>query len=65
VGAANPIVFGPLNPGQIALVDADPRRRGVIDLSPGGQIPGTPSIQDQFGNALNALAYGGNIGPSD
>lgn len=62
IGAANPIQFGPLYPGQIAMVDTDPRRRGVIDLSP-GQIPGSPSIQDQFGNALSALAYAGDFGP--
>jgi hypothetical protein len=62
VGAANPVVFGPLNPGQIALVDTDPRRRGVIDLSP-GVAPGPVSLQDQFGNALAALAIAGNILP--
>lgn len=61
-GAANPISFGPLLPGQIALLDTDPRRRAVIDLSP-GQMPGTPSIQDQFGNALAALAIAQDIGP--
>jgi hypothetical protein len=62
IGAAGQIVFGPLLPGQIALLDTDPRRRGVIDISP-GQAPGPVSLQDQFTNALYSLSTSANIAP--
>lgn len=61
-GAANMVSFGPLNPGQIALVDTDPRRRGVIDLSP-GQGPQPTSLQQQFLDGLRSLAVAQNFQP--
>lgn len=61
-GAANMISFGPLNAGQIAMVDTNPRRKGVIDISP-GQAAASTSLQQQFIDALVSLAFNQNFTP--
>lgn len=59
IGLSSVVQFGPLAPGQIAVLDSNPRKRGVIDISPA--TPGAaPSIQSGFMQSLWSLATSGN-----
>jgi hypothetical protein len=52
-GSSTNVAFGPLLPGQIVQLRTDPRKRGVVDLTPGGAA----AIPVQQSNAVTqALA---------
>jgi hypothetical protein len=59
-GAATPVSFGPLVAGQVAAIDTDPRRKQVIDITP-GNAPVATSLQQQFVDSLTSLATTGDI----
>ena len=48
-GSSDMVEFGPLLPGQVALVRSDPRKRGVQDLT---VQPSTPAQQQKYQSSL-------------
>jgi len=60
--AVNPIQFGPLNEGQIALITTLPRLRSVVDLSP-GQAPQTLTKLQSLIETLVNLVTNSNVPP--
>lgn len=65
-GSTSMIKFGPLLGNQIALLRTEPRRRGVVDLTPaGGLAPTTQQLNEwqKFIRALTTFATNGNTVP--
>lgn len=54
--AGQPITFGPLEAGQVALITTLPRLRSVVDLSPNQPAQKLTAFQTFLQNAINLVA---------
>ena len=57
------VEFGPLLDGQVVLIETEPRRRAVVDLSPGAPAAQDLNIFQQLIKNLVDFASNGNVPP--
>lgn len=62
-GSTDMITFGPLLPGQIALITTEPRLRSVVDLSPNLPSTGQTNLMQNLMTQLFSLAFNSNTPP--
>lgn len=57
------VEFGPLLPGQVVLIETEPRRRSVVDLSPSQQPDRITNPFERLVSALISFALNNNVPP--
>lgn len=62
-GSTDLVEFGPLLAGQVVLLETEPRRRSIVDVSPSELPPQNLTPFQQFLTGLISFATNGNVPP--